>query len=110
MAADLLHPRFKISYLQAYRARLMRNYTALFLLLIVAWVFKAALHPVSIFEGGELWSNMALGPVPGWFVAGLIGAFYLFLAAVAALVHRVQSPEAAFLATESPANSEAENI
>ena len=45
VAEDLLHPRFKITYHQALRARLIRNYGVLFILLLLSWVLKLLMHP-----------------------------------------------------------------
>ena len=45
VAEDLLHPRFKLTYHQALRARLQRNYLSIFLLLLASWIIKLVMHP-----------------------------------------------------------------
>ncbi len=97
VAADLLHPRYKITYLQAIRARLVRNYTALYSLLLIAWLVKVAIHPQSVFAEGfsppRLEANIALGPIPWWLVAFFAVLLYAGIAALLLLVHRVEQPE-----------------
>jgi uncharacterized membrane protein len=93
VAADLLQPRYKITYLQAMRARLVRNYTALYALLVVAWTIKVSIHPTSIFHGGSLAANVGLGPIPWWVIGALVLVFYGFLIALLVLVHSVAQPE-----------------
>ncbi len=93
VAADLLHPRYKITTLQAIRARLVRNYTALYALLLIAWLVKVAIHPESVFHGGHLTANIALGPIPWWLVACFAAILYSALVALLLLVRRVEPPE-----------------
>jgi len=40
VAEDFLHPRFKIRFVHALKARLIRNYLALFLILFCSWLIK----------------------------------------------------------------------
>ena len=87
VAGDLLQPSFKISFAQAFRARLMRNYLALYFLLIFAWTLKVIEYAQS--EGGTLRAAMAFGPVPWWVTLPFVAALYTFLGAVALLVQRV---------------------
>lgn len=91
VAGDLLTPSFKISFAQAFRARLLRNYLALYLLLIFAWTLKVIEFAHS--EGGTLRQAMAFGPVPWWVTLPFVAALYSFLVAVALLVPRVQSAD-----------------
>ncbi len=76
VAEDLFRPRFKITRATALRARLIRNYLALFALLILAWGFKVALHPwpASGWEGlrRNLGESFLL---PWWTAPALISAF-----------------------------------
>ncbi len=83
VAEDLLHPSFKMTYLQAFRTRLVRNYVGLFGLLLASWLVKVTLHPFSLSDHPEAWrSNMALGPIAWWVVVGFILALYSVLAFV----------------------------
>ena len=40
LAADLLHPMFKIGYRAALRARFIRNYWVLYLVMLAGWMLK----------------------------------------------------------------------
>ncbi|MGH9464331.1 MAG: DUF2270 domain-containing protein [Thermoanaerobaculia bacterium] len=93
VAGDLLHPRYKVSYWQAIRARLVRNYIALYALLLIAWVDKVSIHPVAIFHGGSLAANVGLGPIPWWVVGGVVLTLYGFLVGLLVLVSSVAQPE-----------------
>jgi uncharacterized membrane protein len=93
VAADLLHPHYKISYWQAIRARLVRNYTALYALLLISWFVKVSIHPVSVVHGGSLSANVALGPIPWWVVGLVVVGLYGFFVALLVLVSSVAQPE-----------------
>lgn len=43
IAQDLIWPRFRITWHQALKARLVRNYLSLFVLLLVCWILKISL-------------------------------------------------------------------
>jgi len=45
VAADLLHPVFKIGYRAALRARFIRNYWVLYLVLLAGWLLKVLHEP-----------------------------------------------------------------
>ena len=98
VAEDLLTPRFKISYFTAMRARLIRNYIPLFLVLFCAWIGKLVLHPPEVMRvtpNGEPWQPgqpflaldsvwdairaCGLGPLPWWLIAALPVGLFLFL-------------------------------
>jgi uncharacterized membrane protein len=46
VAEDLLHPRFKMTYRAALRARFIRNYWVLYMVLLGAWMLKVLHEPV----------------------------------------------------------------
>ncbi len=77
VADDLLQPRFRVAKLQAVRARLVRNYWPLFLVLLVTWFLKLALHP-GVPEIPFL-QRMALGTLPFWLAPLLIACEYGYL-------------------------------
>jgi uncharacterized membrane protein len=82
VAADLVHPHYKITYFQAFRQRLLRNYVYIFLILLLAWFIKLwdPLHPESpSIRWQDLPDRMRTGPIPGDLMAGLVAAFYAFL-------------------------------
>ncbi|MBN1825671.1 MAG: DUF2270 domain-containing protein [Candidatus Eisenbacteria bacterium] len=71
VAEDLLRPSFKMSFAQALRARLVRNYSPLFLVLLACWFLKVLIHPIPVAKTGDFLRNIALGPIP-WFVSILL--------------------------------------
>jgi uncharacterized membrane protein len=90
VAMDLDLPKYKTTLLEAMGFRLRRNYVFIYLILLGSWFVKLAIHPVFAASWGELWSRMAVGPLPSWAVASLGVMFYgglLLLAWWASHVH-----------------------
>ena len=83
VAEDLLHPRYKITRWQALRARLVRNYGYIFLLLLITW-------------GGQQLSCTEPWNVEDWIGASLVVGLYAFLLGVTVLTPRVTNPEKGF--------------
>ena len=79
VAQDLLSPHFKITYFQAFRRRLLKNYIPIFLITFLAWFGKVAMHPVQAESLPQIADNMGIGSLPGWVTAIFVGCFYLFL-------------------------------
>ena len=75
VAEDLFHPRFKITRLMALRTRFLRNYWAIYLVLLAAWMAKVVMHPQAARTWPELRANMELGFLPWWVPVALLGAF-----------------------------------
>lgn len=83
MAADLLHPKFKITMIVALRMRLLRNYLVLFLISQVAWWLKL-LVGASDAGGGPgqpmdlrmVYQSMALHVIPAWAILAWQVVFY----------------------------------
>lgn len=83
LARSLATPRFPISLAEALGRRCRRNYLALFVVLDLAWILKALIHPVAATSWAVFADRFALGPVPaGAVVAGGL-AFNALLLAVA---------------------------
>lgn len=123
VAEDLLTPRFKISYLTAMRARLIRNYIPIFLVLYGAWFAKLVLHPpevkreaMRIEQGLEnapagvipteqtlsgALENAAVGPLPWELVVGCAVGLFLFLCYVAVFCGPKRSDEAIWWSNRS---------
>ncbi len=94
VAEDLLHPAFKITYHEALRARLMRNYVPLFVLLAVCWILKLTMHHVPTHGSpSALLDAMWLGQLPWWVSLSFVCALYAYLIGVALFVSRSSSPE-----------------
>jgi len=66
VAQDLLAPVYKISFRGALRARLLRNYWAIFAVLLVSWTLKILMHPAHALTWSEVQGNMAAGLIPWW--------------------------------------------
>jgi uncharacterized membrane protein len=77
VADDLFRPRFKVTRAYALRKRLLRNYWAVFLVLIGAWVVKLIAHPTPADEWSIVRSRLGVGLLPWWlpllFVAAFLG-------------------------------------
>lgn len=87
MADDLRLPIFSISFTRAMSRRLRRNYCWMFFVLLAAWLLKTTSAKLQT-SGGDVdfvhstseWlGNAALGPLPGWAVVMLVGAFYVWV-------------------------------
>ncbi len=88
VAEDLTTPRFKISYITALRARLIRNYIPIFFVLYGAWVTKLILHPHPLVPKdesghaasfGTIFTHLNVGPMPTALVLAPAVALVLFL-------------------------------
>jgi uncharacterized membrane protein len=101
LGEDLRLPRFTMTQNQAMARRLRRNYSWLFLILLLAWILKtttSVLQPGSsqiIHSAGELLNNAALGYIPGWLVLICILSFYGWLLYIM-LKHRETTGELAY--------------
>ncbi|MDZ4657672.1 MAG: DUF2270 domain-containing protein [Bythopirellula sp.] len=81
VAEDLLHPRFNMTWQQALRARLLRNYLPLFLLLLVCWLVKLQPGNQADLPAFPQWiARMRMGFIPGWGVCGFVVLLYTYLA------------------------------
>lgn len=85
MARDLMHPRFRISMIEAMGWRIRRNYLWIFAMLLLSWVVKIAIHPTPLQEISEFLSRAAVPPIPGSVMAllGLLFNGYLLYVAIA---------------------------
>jgi uncharacterized membrane protein len=91
LAEDLLQPRFHISYARAVGRRLRRNYAWIFLIQIVTYTAKIAVHPTPLSGLSDVLERAAIGPVPGWAVlagGALFHASWMTLGLATWLVER----------------------
>jgi uncharacterized membrane protein len=93
VAEDLLHPSFKVTFHQAMRARLLRNYVPLFSILLVAWFLKLFIHHPVGEPGPYLTEAMRVGDSPWWVSAVFVACLYLYLLGVILFAPRAASPE-----------------
>lgn len=105
LSEDLRLPRFSITHNQAMARRLRRNYSWLFLILLLAWLLKtttSVLQPKAaggtglfINSADELLFNASIGAVPGAVICiGILG-FYGWLFYIM-IKHRESSGELAY--------------
>ncbi|MCB1182651.1 DUF2270 domain-containing protein [bacterium] len=89
VADDLLCPRFHLTRLQAFRARLMRNFRWIFIFLLCAWIVHR-LAPLSEASGTGMTS------VPGWVPDAVVAIIYLSLLAIVIFTPKALAPEVAY--------------
>jgi uncharacterized membrane protein len=82
VATDLDEPHFHVTRVQALRSRLVRNYLPIFGVMFLAWVIKLDIHPIPTSSMDEIYARLAVGLIPAWLVAGLVGGFYLMLGCI----------------------------
>lgn len=100
-ARDLGRPRFKITLLQAVRARLVRNYWAVYSLLTAAWVLKVVIHPEpSAATWEEVRGHLAMGLLPWWVPLAYLGAHALGLLTVLLATRSVSAVEQEYWSVE----------
>ena len=76
LSQDLAKPVKTISWLEAARVRLRRNYLMLVYFSTAVWLTKLYLHPASPTTLSEFYGRLALGDlIPSWFVAVSAAAF-----------------------------------
>lgn len=89
VADDLFCPRFHMTRLQAFRARLVRNFAFIFVFLLVAWI-AYRLAPMTPSTG------FGLSSLPKYVPDVFIGLFYLTLISIAVFTPDVRPPEEAY--------------
>ncbi len=82
VAEDLFHPRFKIGRLFALRSRLLRNYWALYVVLLLSWAVKVCVHPDVAQGEMELRQRLGSGLLPWWIPLAYIGTLVACLFAL----------------------------
>ncbi|BCR03493.1 membrane protein [Desulfuromonas versatilis] len=79
LAKDLLHPRYKMTLVQAMGRRIYANYIFLFVVLVAGWLLKMLLHPQPAHTWGQFLEQAGAGVIPGWVTLLFIFAFLLHL-------------------------------
>lgn len=82
VAEDLFHPRFKITRMMALRARLLRNYWALYAVLVFSWTIKVFVHPTPATSWLQIKGHLSMGLLPWWLPLAYMGTFLLSIAAL----------------------------
>ncbi len=94
VAEDLLHPKFKITKAQAIKARLLRNYSYIFIFLLLAWFGRAVLFPPGETMGEP--GILLLSGVPRWIPVAIVSLLYGGLLALVLTTPRVEPPEQSY--------------
>ncbi len=90
VADDLLCPRFHLTRIQAFRARLMRNFRFIFMLFLLAWIG----HRIAPGEPDKFMTGLNVFPV--WLPDALVGVLYLSLVLIAIFTPKAPPPEEAY--------------
>lgn len=77
LADSLLRPKFPISLWEAMGRRFRRNYLAIFLALVVVWIFKNYTQPTAAMTSDEFIERARIGAAPGEWVLGAVLLFTL---------------------------------
>jgi len=86
VARDLFLPSYKITFLIALRARLLRNYWGVYAVLLLSWVLKILMYPQPAHTWGEVKLHMGFGMVDWWMPLTYIAVFVVALLAVVLFV------------------------
>ena len=96
VASDLVHPRYKLTWHQALKIRMVRNYLPMFALLFACWLIKLD----GIYSGLEdknlstfLFRRLTFRDVPVWFAIAAVGSLYAYLLGVICFVRSKGSSE-----------------
>ena len=95
LASDLLQPHFNMTLWEAMSRRLRRNYSWIFIVLVLSWIIKVAIHPTPTTDVAILLERASIGPISGPVVIAVgvvFNAAMLFLAlSTASYVRRLRS-------------------
>lgn len=83
LADSLRHPQFTITMWEALGRRLRRNYFAIFIVMLVVWVFKLASQPTPVQTWSQFVARTQIGPVAGEIVTTIGALAFLALCALA---------------------------
>jgi len=86
VARDLFLPSYKITFLIALRARLLRNYWGIYSVLLFSWLLKVLVYPREAESWAMVKANMSFGMIPWWTPLLYIGLFLTTLTALVLLV------------------------
>ncbi len=96
VAEDLVLPRFKIGRLQALRNRLTRNYWAIYVLLICAWVVLITAGPEPCETLADVRDRLSSGIMPWWIPVGYVLGVIASLIALVVVTKKPPSAESEY--------------
>lgn len=82
VAQDLFRPTFRVSRWYALRKRLLRNYWAIYLVIVLAWGVKLVAHPTGAGGWPDVRARLEVGFLAWWAPLAALGLFLGFLALV----------------------------
>jgi len=97
VAEDLFRPKFKVTWHQALKQRLLRNYAPLFAILMASWLIK--IHVPGLTETKDaqslltIWQRIQIGPISPWVSVGFVATLYGYLLMVILFARRTPPPE-----------------
>jgi len=102
LVRDLGYPHFKATSWGMAQRRLRDHYMAIYLFLLLSWLLKLLLHPLSAGQcvHESFVCHATIGPIPGGGVIALVGCFYLVLAIMTLLGYRHRDPSVEVLSRE----------
>jgi uncharacterized membrane protein len=97
---DLGFPHFKMTFWQMLGRRLRDVYLAIYLFLIISWLLKLLLHPLSVAgvcEHETVVCHATVGPIPGWAILTTVLCVYIGLIVFVLLTSSGHEPSAEVL-------------
>jgi uncharacterized membrane protein len=77
VARDLLNPSYKIGFRQAVRARFLRNYWAIYAVILLSWMVKVVVHPKPAHAWADVRTRLGDGIIPYQLPLAYIGLMLL---------------------------------
>ena len=90
LARDYRVPGYHITFVRAIGRRLRRTYAWIFLIQVIAYYGKLAIHPVPLVTLSDLWERAAIGPIPGALVVAAGVLFHGGWAVLAFATFRIE--------------------
>ena len=94
LSTELKYSQFKISFMEAFGRRLRRNYSWIFILLVVCWMAKIVIHPTPITEFSDILERATIfNLIPGIVVLAIGVIFNTTLILIAAITYKKRDVE-----------------
>jgi uncharacterized membrane protein len=106
VARDLFQPRYKIGRLQALRARLVRNYWAVYAVILGAWVIKVSILTEADGKQVGFPERLSGGNLSWWFAALYLSVFLAGICVLLFLPSRVVESEVDYWLPDAQAGKE----
>jgi uncharacterized membrane protein len=102
LVRDLGYPHFKATFWRMVQRRLRDHYMAIYSFLLLSWLLKLLLHPISsaTCANASFVCHATLGPIPGSIVMLGVGCFYVCLIGLTLLGYHHHDPSVEVLSRE----------